>query len=58
MERKEHGRMKTVLHCNEAEKDTIPHSGHKIEEAEGDADPGINLLLEVRDTKRVKAPML
>lgn len=43
--------MKTVLHCNEVEKDTIPHNGHKIDEAEGDADPDV-VLLKSRDTQK------
>ena len=50
---KEHGCMKTVLLCNEVEKDTITHNGHKIDEAEGDADPDV-VLLKSRDAQKGK----
>ena len=45
--------MKTVLLCNEVEKDTITHNGHKIDEAEGDADPDV-VLLKSRDAQKGK----
>ena len=45
--------MKTVLRCNEAEKDTITHNGHKVDEAEGDADPDV-VLLKSMDTQKGK----
>ena len=38
-----------MLHCNE--KDTITHNGHKIDEAEGDADPDV-VLLKSRNTQK------
>lgn len=43
--------MKTALHCNQVEKDTIAHSGHKIDKAEGDADPDM-VLLKSRDAQK------
>lgn len=41
---KEHGCMKTVLHHNEVEKDTVGHDSHEIDKAERDAGPDVVLL--------------
>lgn len=43
--------MKTMLHCNEVEKDAIAHNGHKIDKAEGDADPNM-VVLKSRDAQK------
>lgn len=42
--------MKTVLHCNEVEKDAVTHDGHEIDEAERDADPDV-VRLKSRDAQ-------
>lgn len=43
--------MKTVLHCNEIEKDTIAHNDHKIDKAEWDTDPDV-VLLKSREAEK------
>lgn len=40
--------MKTVLHCNEIQKDAIAHDGNHIDETEGNAYPDM-VLLKSRD---------
>ena len=43
--------MKTPLHSNEVEKDTVAHNGHEKDKTEGDADPGV-VLLKARDARK------
>lgn len=45
--------MKTPLHSNEVEKDTVAHNGHEIDNAEGDADPDM-VLFKARDAQKGK----